>query len=91
MCGDELLDQAQIEAAIAEAGRRLGEILLGNVEGWAPIGFVPEAFTPVPAMFTASYTPACRLCASLGRLTCPVHGIPRRFPDPSPAWLTGGV
>jgi len=83
VCGDELLDLAQTEAAIEEAGRRLSQILIGEAVSWVPIGFVPEAFK-APASFTVTYTPACRICERSGHLACPAHGPFRPRPELPP-------
>lgn len=87
----DLDDLAAMQAAVEEAGRRLAALLLdgdAGLDGWQPIGVVPEAFrvgTRVEVL--------CRICDSSGHLACPLHGpyrLPLCSPSPASLILSGG-
>jgi hypothetical protein len=80
VCGDELLTEEQRQAVLDAIEARVAEVL-GDVDRWQPLGLVPEAFK---ASFTATYTPACRICAISGHLACPAHGPFRPLPELPP-------
>ncbi len=92
MCGEELLDEAARQAVVEECDRRLRALFTGLDVPAAPIGLIPEAFRAAPS-FTVTYSPACRICATAGRLGCILHGPFRPLPEPVPfrALLTGGM
>jgi hypothetical protein len=88
VCGEELLTEAQRQAATEAIEARVAEIL-GDVAAWQPLGFVPEAFK-APPVFTASYDLGCRICSSAGWSSCPAHGPFRPVPDSLPFRSIGG-